>query len=647
MYGANGGIISGRAIHIDPSTNCLFTTNPATGQLIWVIDPSTMQPMVNRALYIEPTSGCYYYRDSITQRPTWVLDPLTGQPFLSNVMLMATQAQTQIQPQAQAPAQAQPQEQNQPWAQAQVQPPAQAQAQEKPQLGVSDTQPLTLQLAEDESAAQEKTLSPAQQLQSKIPDVLQVPAVSEPPIQASQQLADQPAKTLIPEEDLAQKALDEEIASQEDLFQDDPIQETASPEDASQAVLAQESDSPEGSFQKDSDQENTTEEGDSEEDAAQEGDSQIALAQEDAPQTALTQDVDQDVDSPLTSAQEDADQDADSPLACAQENAGQEDEFLTTPAQEDDFLMTPAQEDDSLTALVQEDADQEEISQEPLSPEILSQKATSQQSYSQDTPTEQFASMLPIKPTEAPVDKLGAPTSAMAIAALAVGILALVFDAVPFVSIGAIVLGVVGLVLAGIGFSATSADKKSGRRFAIVGIALSIAAIVISLLLNFVFASALTNMAGNGILPISGITRGSAASQTNSEGSPNAGNGGLPVGTSATLNDGLVVTVDAIEFGVEDPDGHSYTRVDVRYQNTGTSNASINVLNWAAADEMGTINAMAIGLDEGDLLKSASIAPGDVLAGAIYFDGDITTVYYYSKTYFASDSNAFDASWIA
>ena len=74
-----------RTILIDPATNCMYTNDPATGQLVLITDPTSGMPLANRVLNIDAASGCYFVTDSATGKASWVIDPISGRPMVGAV----------------------------------------------------------------------------------------------------------------------------------------------------------------------------------------------------------------------------------------------------------------------------------------------------------------------------------------------------------------------------------------------------------------------------------------------------------------------------------------------------------------------------------------------------------------------------------
>ena len=72
-----------RPVFVDPSTNTLFTTNPATGEFAQIIDQATGKAMTKRPLFVDPDTGHYCAIDMKSGQVAPVIDPVTGKPMAS------------------------------------------------------------------------------------------------------------------------------------------------------------------------------------------------------------------------------------------------------------------------------------------------------------------------------------------------------------------------------------------------------------------------------------------------------------------------------------------------------------------------------------------------------------------------------------
>lgn len=124
-----GQTMGHRPIFVDPASNCLCTTNPANGQVVWIVDPETGQPLTARQVYSDPASGCLCSVDPATGKVAWIIDPATGRPMVGPQAQTAEPAPQQVEQAVQQPV-------DEPWVPA-VDEPVQ-QAVEEPWLASTD-----------------------------------------------------------------------------------------------------------------------------------------------------------------------------------------------------------------------------------------------------------------------------------------------------------------------------------------------------------------------------------------------------------------------------------------------------------------------------------------------------------------------------
>ena len=80
--GDNAQPQSQQSIFVEPTTNCLYTMHPATGQPTWIVDYETSQPMMSRQLFIDPSTGGMCAASLTGAGYVWVINPATGMPFM-------------------------------------------------------------------------------------------------------------------------------------------------------------------------------------------------------------------------------------------------------------------------------------------------------------------------------------------------------------------------------------------------------------------------------------------------------------------------------------------------------------------------------------------------------------------------------------
>ena len=207
-------------------------------------------------------------------------------------------------------------------------------------------------------------------------------------------------------------------------------------------------------------------------------------------------------------------------------------------------------------------------------------------------------------------------TSGMAIAALVLGIVALLSSVIPIVNNASFILGVIGLIFGILGLVAIARGRKGGKGVAIAGLVLNIVACVLVLATQGCYSAALDKAAEN--LETGGVTA-------------TASDGDLVVGASATLSNGLVVTVESIETGGNRSDGTPVTAVRVTYANEGDEDVSFNMFDWKAQSPEGVQAGPTMLIDGEDPLNSGTLVAGGTVSGTVFFDGELVNVAYFAS----------------
>ena len=244
------------------------------------------------------------------------------------------------------------------------------------------------------------------------------------------------------------------------------------------------------------------------------------------------------------------------------------------------------------------------------------------------------------------------PTSAMAIVALVLGILALLTSFLPVVNNGSFFLALLGIVFAAAGLMGVHRGKKSGKGIAIAALVLNVVSVVAVLVTQSAYSAAIDSaskaLEGPGVASTSAASASSAqAASASSE--PAAAEQAqtaqqttqLAIGSSVTLDNGLTVSADEVQTGLVNYDGTAMIGVRVTYVNGSSSQASYNTLDWKGQDAQGAQNYGSYYSDGTDELNSGTLAPGGTVSGMLYFDGDVVELLYYGSVF----SNAPTASW--
>lgn len=234
------------------------------------------------------------------------------------------------------------------------------------------------------------------------------------------------------------------------------------------------------------------------------------------------------------------------------------------------------------------------------------------------------------------------PTSGTAIAGLVLGILSIVSSWIPIVNNISFVIGVVGLILAIVGVVGTVQGKRNGKGLAIAGLVINVISLVIVILTQFAFSSALD--AVDDAFSGPEVTSVSDGSDTDAQDGNSAKSAmELSVGDTIEMDNGLSVTVNSVETGLVNWDESTVIGVNVTYVNNGSSTVSYNELDWKGEDSNGAQEySTYYSEDTGTELSSGSLAAGGTKTGTIYFEGDTVKVLYFGGVLDSEPS----AAWI-
>lgn len=255
-------------------------------------------------------------------------------------------------------------------------------------------------------------------------------------------------------------------------------------------------------------------------------------------------------------------------------------------------------------------------------------------------------------PASAPAPSLAsAPRSAMAVAGLVLGIVALATSFVPIVNNASFFIALLSAAFAAVGIVAAVRGTRTGRGMAIAALVVSAVAIAVVFATQSLYGAAVDaavddlseGPAVTGVSPAAstGDAAAGAASGAPSD-APGASSADLAVGSAVELEGGLSVSVDGVQAaGLVNYDGSTVTGVRVTYTNGGDGEASFNMLDWKGQDAQGVQQYTTYYGDAEDALGSGTLAPGGTASGMLYFDGDLAKVLYYSSLL----SSSATASW--
>ncbi|MGN0034620.1 MAG: DUF4352 domain-containing protein [Coriobacteriales bacterium] len=206
------------------------------------------------------------------------------------------------------------------------------------------------------------------------------------------------------------------------------------------------------------------------------------------------------------------------------------------------------------------------------------------------------------------------PRSVLAIVSLVAGVIALSTSAIPIVNNAAAFLAFVGVVLGVTGLVGVLRGKKRGKVLAIVAVVVNVLAIVVVFATQTMYSKAIDD-----------ATSGPAATSS-TQGTTDFSN--LSVGSSATLDNDVTVTVDSVQTGLSNYDGSPVTGISVSYTNNGSDTVNFNEYDWKAEDTQGAQRSPTIYTNASGELGSGTLAAGGHAAGNIYFDGSVAKAVY-------------------
>lgn len=240
-----------------------------------------------------------------------------------------------------------------------------------------------------------------------------------------------------------------------------------------------------------------------------------------------------------------------------------------------------------------------------------------------------------------------ASTSGMAVTSLVLGILAVVSSWMPIINNFSFILAFLGIIFAIIGLVGTVRGKKKGKGMAVAGLVLGVLSVIIVLATQSAYVTAIDSaMEGPSVTTTEAASPDNATAEQEDTSSENADTAepattDLAVGTTATLSDGVSVTVDAVTPGLANYDGNEITGVQVTYVNNGDKEASFNPFDWEGEDANGAQRSGTYYSEATDELHSGTLAPGGTVTGMVYFDGALSKVVYNAS--FFSDATV---SWL-
>lgn len=244
-------------------------------------------------------------------------------------------------------------------------------------------------------------------------------------------------------------------------------------------------------------------------------------------------------------------------------------------------------------------------------------------------------------PQPAPAPQEPKSRAAMGVVSLVLGIIALLTSFVPIINNFAALLAVVGLVFGIIGVVVTVKNRCGGKGISIAGLVLNIIAFIVVLASQAAYSAAIDEALSTDS-PSQAVASDSAETNSSSQTS-NQSFEDLALGTTVQLNNGMTVSVDAVQPGLANYNGSEITCVTVTYTNNGTSSESFNVYDWKGQDAQGAQRSTTYFADATNELLSGSLASGGTVTGNIYFEGALAKVVYEQLVSFSDET----ISWLA
>ncbi len=237
--------------------------------------------------------------------------------------------------------------------------------------------------------------------------------------------------------------------------------------------------------------------------------------------------------------------------------------------------------------------------------------------------------------TQAPV-----PTkNGLGIAALVLGIIALLTSFLPIINNMSIIVAFVGAVLGIIGLIKIS--KAQGKKvFTIIALCLNVLALVIAFSAQAAFVGAL-DKAVDGPAVVSSNSDSNPSSNDKAQGKSSDEPASLALGESVTLEDGTVLTVESVVTGQKPEYGDgSYAVATVTIKNEGSDKISYASYNWRAVNDQGAEEGTEIAMGLNSTLDYGNLNPGGSVTGTLVFKDNPAQI-----TYLSGLGNKTVAAW--
>ncbi len=238
--------------------------------------------------------------------------------------------------------------------------------------------------------------------------------------------------------------------------------------------------------------------------------------------------------------------------------------------------------------------------------------------------------------------------SALGITGFVIGLVALCTSFLPIINNASALLAVLGLVFSVIGVVVCVRGTKGGKGLAIAGVVICIVAFAVVLGTQSMYSKAVDDaFSGPAVTSTTQAGESGSGASAATDSASQAQSQELSVGATATLSNGLSVTVDSVTGGLANYNGEEFTSVTVTYVNGGSETASFNGYDWKAQDPQDAQrnSTWVVGGDSADSsarLNSGTLASGGSVTGVLEFDGQVSKIIYSPSVF--NDKNSI--TWI-
>lgn len=236
-------------------------------------------------------------------------------------------------------------------------------------------------------------------------------------------------------------------------------------------------------------------------------------------------------------------------------------------------------------------------------------------------------------------------SSAAGIVSLILGILAIIICRIPIINNLSAVAGIIGLIFGIVAILRIKKKNLSGKGVAVAGLILC----VLSIFTQSHFSKAFDEAASGP--KAAKVSDSQSAADKDAKKADKKDDGkekdaaatqDLAVGKAVTLENGLTVSVDAVETA-KDMVKKTYTLITVTYKNGGKEKTDFNPFDWKSTNADGAVSDAKIALfeDSSKMLQRGELNPGGTVTGKVPLKEDSIKAQYRGGLF--SDKDA--ASW--